>query len=125
MAKLRSCAPTFLVDDVAATARWYEQNLGFTLSFFPQKPPYVYASLQRDGVEIMLLRQEGYRKPRVERMGGIWDTYIRTDGVRELYEQVRQRVELKSKLTKRPYGDSEFEIEDPNGYVLVFGEQID
>jgi hypothetical protein len=38
---------------------------------------------------------------------------------------VRQRVELKSKLTKRPYGDSEFEIEDPNGYVLVFGEQID
>jgi uncharacterized glyoxalase superfamily protein PhnB len=125
MAKLRSCAPTFLVDDVAATARWYEQNLGFTLSFFPQKPPYVYASLQRDGVEIMLLRQEGYRKPRVERMGGIWDAYVRTDGVRELYEQVRQRVELKSKLTKRPYGDSEFEIEDPNGYVLVFGEQID
>ena len=50
-----SSAPTFLVNDVATTAQWYEHNLGFSASFFPKTPPYVYASLQRDGVEIMLL----------------------------------------------------------------------
>ncbi len=73
----------------------------------------------------MLLRQEGYRKPQVQREGGFWDAYIRIEGLRELYEDVRQKVSPESDLTKRHYGDSEFEVEDPNGYVLVFGEIID
>ena len=121
MAELLSSAPTFLVADIDATARWYEEVLGFRASPFPKEPPCVYASLQRDGVEIMLLRQEGYRKSKVERDGGAWDAYIRVKDVQDLYEGVRQRTALKSELTKRPYGDTEFEVEDPNGYVLVFG----
>jgi len=122
MPTLNSVAPTFLVPDVASAARWYEANLGFTARFVPKAEPYVYASLVRHGVEIMLLRQEGYRKPQVERVGGVWDAYVRIKGLREFYDQVRTRITLKSELTKRPYGDSEFEVEDPNGYVLVFGE---
>lgn len=122
MATLDHVAPTFLVPDVASTARWYETKLGFSASSHPKTPPYVYASLWRDGVEIMLLRQEGYRKRQIERAGGVWDAYIRMKGLREFYNEVRRRIALKSELTKRPYGDSEFEVEDPNGYVLVFGE---
>ena len=125
MSRLLSSAPTFLVADVAATGQWWEFNLGFKPSFFPIRPPYVYASLQRDGVEIMLLRQEGYRKPKIERPGGVWDVYIRIEGLREFCEEIRQKIPLKSDLVKRPYGDTEFEVEDPNGYVLVFGEIID
>jgi Glyoxalase/Bleomycin resistance protein/Dioxygenase superfamily len=122
MPKLRSAAPTFLVADVGATAKWYALNLGFTASFFPKAPPFVYASLQRDAVEIMLLRVENYRKPEITRAGGAWDAYIRMEGVREFYEEVRQQIEVKSELIKRPYGDTEFEVADPNGYVLVFSE---
>jgi hypothetical protein len=122
MPTLNLIAPTFLVPDVASTAHWYETNLGFSASFHPKAPPYVYASLQRDGIEIMLLRQEGYLKPQVERVGGVWDAYIRITGLREFHDEVRSRIPLKSELTKRSYGDSEFEVEDPNGYVLVFGE---
>ena len=124
MPTLNSVAPTFLVPDVATAARWYESNLGFAASFVPKTEPYVYASLGRDGVEIMLLRQEGYRKPQVDRAGGVWDAYVRIKGLPEFYDKVRSRIPLKSDLTKRPYGDSEFEIEDPNGYVLVFGETL-
>ena len=76
-------------------------NLGFTPSFFPTRPPYVYASLQRDGVEIMLLRQEGYRKPKIERPGGMWDVYIRIEGLREFCEEIRQKIPLKSDLVAR------------------------
>lgn len=90
-------------------------------TFFPHQPLHVYASLQRDGVEIMLLRQEGYKKPQVQRDGGAWDAYIRVNDVHALYEEVRGRTTPKTELTKRPYGDTEFEVEDPNGYVLVFG----
>ena len=33
---VRSAVPTFLVNDVAATARWYVEHLGFELAgFFP------------------------------------------------------------------------------------------
>ena len=124
MPTLNRIAPTFLVPDVANAARWYETNLGFSSAFTPKSEPYVYASLWRDGVEIMLLRQEDYRKPQVERAGGVWDAYVRMKGLREFYHEVRSRIALKTELTKRPYGDSEFEVEDPNGYVLVFGEII-
>jgi hypothetical protein len=73
----------------------------------------------------MLLRLEGYRKPEISRPGGCWDAYIRMRGLREFYEQVRAKIVVSSELTRRPYGDSEFEVRDPNGYVLVFGEIID
>lgn len=124
MAKLVSSAPTFLVDDVAMTAQWYEHNLGFRASCFPKMPPHVYASMQRDGVEIMLLRQEGYQKPEIDRPGGVWDAYIRMEGLLDFCNEVRAKVPLNSDLTKRPYGDTEFEVMDPNGYVLVFGEIV-
>ncbi len=124
MAKLVSSAPTFLVNDVAMTAQWYEGNLGFTAGFFPKTPPFVYASLQRDGVEIMLLRQEGYRKPEITPSGGVWDAYIRMQRLFDFCDEVRAKIPLRSDLTKRPYGDTEFEVMDPNGYVLVFGEIV-
>ena len=78
MSTLICAAPTFLVPDVASTAQWYEANLGFQPSFHPKSEPYVYASLRRDGVEIMLLRLEGYLKLKVERAGGVWDAYVRS-----------------------------------------------
>ena len=54
----------------------------------------------------------------------MWDAYIRIEGLLEFHEEVRKKIPLKSELTKRPYGDSEFEVADPNGYVLVFGEIV-
>ena len=120
-----SAAPTFLVDDVGATAEWYEKHLGFVVSPFPKNEPYVYASLQRDGVEIMLLRTEGYQKQEIPRPGGAWDAYVRMRGVRQFYEALRQEVPIKMELIKQSYGNWEFEVRDPNGYILVFGELAD
>ena len=125
LAEFRSIAPTFLVPDVSAAGDWYRSALGFEAHFFPQSPPYVFASLCRDGAEIMLLSQPGFRKLEVSRPGGVWDAYIRIRGLREFYESVRAKIPISSELTKRPYGDSEFEVRDPNGYTLVFGEIID
>ena len=126
MAECRSIAPTFLVADVGATARWYREQLGFDADFFPKSEPYVYACLHRDGVEIMLLGLAGYRRPPAAlRPAGLWDAYIRMRGIREFYEVVRAKIPVKMELTKQSYGDSEFEVLDPNGYVLVFGEIID
>jgi uncharacterized glyoxalase superfamily protein PhnB len=121
---VRSSVPTFLVSDVASTARWYAEQLGFRIAGTVRRTePYAYASLQRDGAELMLLRVDGYRKPDLSarRPEGLWDAYLRTEGVRALYQSLRGRPLIRMELKRQRYGDWEFEVQDPNGYVLVFG----
>jgi uncharacterized glyoxalase superfamily protein PhnB len=126
--QMGSAAPTFLVADVGGTAHWYAEHLGFQLAgAFPDGEPYAYASLQRDGVEIMLLRLAGFQKPDLtaHRPEGLWDAYIRMRGVQLFYEGLRDREFIQMPLKKQPYGDWEFEVQDPNGYILVFSELIE
>jgi hypothetical protein len=127
MPKLKQIAPTFIVSDVGETARWYEQNLGFTIYPFPKVEPWVFASLLRDGVEIMLTRIQDYKSLdfSAQRPEGLWDAYIRMEGVKEFYNELKAKLPIKTDLKKQSYGDWEFEIADPNGYVLVFSELTD
>jgi uncharacterized glyoxalase superfamily protein PhnB len=122
--QIKAAVPTFLVADVAGTARWYSEHLGFrTAGTFPKQEPYAYASLQRDGAEIMLLSLAGYEKPDLSarRPQGLWDAYVRMRGVHALYDALRGHAFVQMPLKQQPYGDWEFEVRDPNGYVLVFG----
>ena len=127
MPKLSRAVPTFPVADVDATLRWYETKLGFTSYPFPEKPPYVFAIVCRDQVEIMFQRIEGYQKPELysRRSGGVWDAYIRMEGVKEFYEAVKDTIKIIMPLRKQDYGDWEFEAKDPNGHILVFSELTD
>ena len=124
MTILRSVAACFPVAGVAATVEWYTQHLGFRAHPFPPTGTPVFAILERDGVEIMLQKMDGYAKPELysRRSGGVWDAYIRVTGVEELYESLRKNAEVLMTLRQQPYGDWEFEIKDLNGYVLVFSE---
>ena len=85
MMKLFKAAPTFPVADVDSTIRWYETKFGFTSYPFPKNPPYVFASVCRDQVEIMFQRVDGYQKPDLyhRRSGGVWDAYIRMESVKD------------------------------------------
>ncbi len=127
MTTLKAIAPCFAVANVGDTIRWYEEKLDFEGDPFPEFEPYVFAILLRDGVEIMLQRLDGYEKPDLyaQRIGGVWDAYIRVARVREYYEAVREKVEIFKPLRLQPYGAWEFEVKDPNGYILVFSEMAD
>ena len=119
---LRSAVPTFLASDVARTVEWYEQNLGFHLAgHFPNEEPYAYASMMRGPVEIMLLSMADFQKPELRRPNGLWEAYIRMDVVHALYETVAGKPFIQMPLKQQPYNDWEFEVRDPNGYVIVFG----
>ena len=75
----------------------------------------------------MLFRSD-YQKPDLYDLrngGGVWDAYLRITGLQQLYEHVKDRLELKKRLRRQPYGLSEFEVKDLNGYILVFSELID
>ena len=124
MIYFNSATPCFPVADVGATIRWYETELGFTGDPFPADEPFVFGILRRDTVEIMLQQMVGYQKQNLYdlRNGGLWDAYFRIQGVTELFESVKEKLEIVRPLRKQPYGLLEFEIRDLNGYVLVFSE---
>jgi uncharacterized glyoxalase superfamily protein PhnB len=124
MPNMDAISPCFPVPDVGATIRWYEEHLGFQGDPFPEKEPFVFAMLTRDGIEIMLQLVDGYQKPDLyaSRAGGVWSAYIRMEGVTEFYESVREEVEILQPLRQQPYGTWEFEVKDLNGYILVFSE---
>ncbi len=56
----------------------------------------------------------------------MWSAYIRTGGVAALYETLYwlPNVRVIQPLCQQPYGETEFEIRDPNRYVLVFAERL-
>lgn len=125
--RLRNTTPVFLVANIAATMEWYRNVLGFSARAVPEQPPHVFGILQKDDVEIMLQALAGYRSPDhyAARAGGVWNVYLRVDGVRELYAALSQRsdVEILEPLCVKEYGQVEFVVRDPNGYTLVFGEE--
>src|SRR2546423_10020025 len=77
----------------------------------------------RYGAELMLLNLVDYEKPDLteRRPAGLWDAYFRMTGVEALYETVKGKPFVKMSPKKQSYGDLEFEVRDPNGYILVFG----
>ena len=120
----KSIVPVLAVADISATLEWYQSKLGFFSDPFPEHEPYVFAILFRDDIEIFLQRVVDYQKPDVyrSRSGGVWDAYIRLTDVKSLYEAIKDDVTIVQPLRQQPYGAWEFEVRDPNGYVLVFSE---
>ncbi len=124
MPAYNSIVPVFSVADVGATMNWYQSKLGFWSDPFPANEPYLFAILFRDDIEIMLQRVENYQKPDIYhlRSVGVWDAVIRSSEVKLLYEAIKDEVTIVKPLRQQPYGAWEFEVKDPNGYVLVFSE---
>src|SRR5262245_15964618 len=126
-ATLRTATPVLLVGDISATLRWYRDVLGFDGNAVPETPPHHFAILRRDDVVLCLQQLAGYQKPEhdAQREGGVWTAYIQSEGVRALYDSLKDRpdVTVVQRLHRQPYGQTEFEIRDPNGYVLVFAER--
>ena len=126
--KLGRTAPVFQVSDVGATMKWYEEAIGFSGGGFPKSPPFVFGIMTRDEVEIMLQRVEDFTKVDTydRRDGGCWHVYVRMEGVKAFYDLVKARADVTvlEPLRRQPYGDTEFVVKDPNGYVLVFSELV-
>lgn len=124
--RLRGVTPVFLVGDIAATMRWYQEVLGFEADAVPRTPPHAFCILRREDIKIFLQQLDGYQKPDVydQREGGVWSAYLHTEGVSALYDALKNRTDVTviQPLHRQPYRQTEFEVRDPNGYVLVFAE---
>lgn len=125
MATFDLAVPVLQVNDVSASMAWYSTILGFRGWTFPKTVPYSFALLSREGVELMFQRDPGRKRIAATPNSG-WAVYIRLRGgdLLELATQIMTKTKLLREPTRMPYGEVEFAVEDPDGHVIVFGEQL-
>ena len=123
MASIATAAPQFLVANLDDALTFYEQRLGFTRDFVYAD---FYAAVSRDGASIHLKAapkrdREGRHRTGDEHL----DAYLVVSGIDELYRELHDRGALIVKpLENRPWGTRDFYVEDPDGYLLCFGEAV-
>jgi hypothetical protein len=120
----KKIATQFVVEDVVATAEYYQKTLGFELLGFFADPP-VYAMLARDGVEMHFGKADGRpvdeSSTQFRRVG--FDAYIWVDDIQGLYDELNAAgADIVEGPVKRVYESTEVVVKDCNGFVLVFGD---
>lgn len=122
---IKQAVPALRVADVARSMEWYRNALGFTGDPFPPKPPYAFAILRNGETELMLRR--GAPATRSKPGPYDWDVYLRleTPGFRALFAACQARGIVTRRLERMFYGQAEFEITDPDGYVLCVAQPLE
>lgn len=126
---LLNLSPILWTKNMEETISFYTQILGFTgRSNFPD-----FVSLYKEQVELMFIvpqeEPEAYKdQPNIESFfpkpvltGSL---FILTGQVDLLWESVKDKVTIKTRIGDRAYYMRDFSILDNNGYELVFGQDI-
>jgi uncharacterized glyoxalase superfamily protein PhnB len=121
----KTLSPNIMVDDLPGTIRFYTEQMGFSVeATAPEQPPYDWASLRRDGVNLMFQTRAslGGDVPALkdQPIGGALTFYIQVDDVEALYAELKDIVEILHEPHTMFYGAREFDCRDCNGYMLTF-----
>ena len=125
-AKLECSHPVFLVANIKRAAEHYRDVLGFNFDRYWGEPPCFVMCL-RDAAEIFLREAE---KPEHVRPNGrvvcdTWDVYLRTNDIEALHAEFKANG---AKIIRGPetafYEMREIEVQDLDGYVLCFGQDV-
>jgi catechol 2,3-dioxygenase-like lactoylglutathione lyase family enzyme len=110
--------PVLQVADVGRSIDWYVATFGVEADPFPPKPPYGFAILRRDSIEMML--QHGDQPPSAGESAEGWAVYLRIagDGLLDLARSVRRSTPLVRGPERMFYGLVEFEVIDPDGHRI-------
>ena len=122
---IKQIVPVLRVADVARSMEWYQTTLGFEADPFPATPPHQFAILRQDSAELMLRR--GSSTARSQPRAYDWDVYLRIDNprMREVFAAFQARGIVTRRLERMFYGLAEFEITDPDGYVLCLSQELE
>jgi predicted enzyme related to lactoylglutathione lyase len=109
-------APLLLVPDVPATADFYRRILGFKADPAAETPEY--SVVWRDNAAVHLAK--GEQAPTGVRI------FFWVKDVNALYADVISRgATVAVPIQTRPYRVRDFSISDPNGVMVVFGQDWD
>lgn len=108
------------VKEVSESVEFYCFKLGFELLDSYGNPPY-YAEVKGGNAQsLMLLDQRTAGSPT-----GHVSLAFYSEDIDALYQAfLDQDVSIKESLENKAYGMREFQIEDPNGYLIVFRQKM-
>lgn len=117
MTEFLSCRPNLEVADVAPTAQFLRDVLGFAVD--TDEPEMGLVLLHRGAVGVAVVRAAS---PSVHETTAM---YIGVTGVDELHAHcVAQGANVVMGLAEHPWGLRDFVVEVPGGHKLAFGERI-
>lgn len=118
--KATAAFPIFQVANIPDALRFYTETLGFTQEFCYGEPPY-YAAV-RLGEIVLHLGASECNQSRL----GMGSVYIYVDDVDAYYFGLDYNgpYEITSPITTHPYGIRDFQISDPDGNLLCFGQEV-
>ena len=124
---LKKLTPNLMVEDVARTLAFYRDVLGFeVIMTLPEAQPLDFAIMKRDGVELMFQSRSSLSDnvPALtgSPIGASQTFYIEVTGLKDLYQRLRDKVEIVVDLHTTFYGTQEFYFRDVNGYIVSFSE---
>jgi uncharacterized glyoxalase superfamily protein PhnB len=123
---MEKLTPNIFTSDMKATVAFY-QILGFkiTMQVPEEGADLVWANMTNGSVNLMFQTFEslGEELQDISRAnGGSLLLYIDVKGIRDFFEQIKDKVPVIKDLETTFYGATEFSIKDNNGYVLTFAE---
>ncbi len=108
-------------DKFQETIDFYTDTLKFTLR--DQNDDWGWASLEKDGVALMLARPNEHTPFEKPTFTGSF--YFNTDNVDELWEYIKDKARICYEIENFEWKMREFAIYDNNGYILQFGQSLE
>lgn len=119
---MKKVTPMIHVPDVRATVDWYEQ-IGFEVrsTYGDGAATGLSFAIIKFGASEVMFNADGETSDKHRREV---DLYVETEGVDELYENLKDRVDVFETPHDTFYGMREFTIRDLNRFWITFGQPI-
>lgn len=124
--RITNIRPMLAVTDLSRTMAFYREKLGFRVSSTFGTPP-VWCELERDGQTIMFNAppRECVERDVPKSAKEYQIFYISTDDIVGLHAEFGAKGVEMSAMRVMPYQMKEFDVRDPEGYWLMFGQDTD
>jgi hypothetical protein len=125
MPKITASAPVLLVRDVLASARYYQECIGFQGANLFGEPPH-FCILKWDDFYLMLAQADGAKlTPHWKICDKMWNAYFWVDDADALYAEMKARgAHMDYGPCTQPYGVREFGIQDLDEHDIGFGQVL-
>lgn len=125
--RLRTVAPSFTVNDLAATIDWYTRVLGFTVqNEWKNDDGVTFAASLQAGTAQFNFGQDDFAKGRDRNKGIGFRIYCETaQDVDEIAARaIAEGVTLDAEPTDQPWGMRDFTVTDPDGFKITIWKEL-
>jgi len=122
MSKLSHFAAVFPVADPTASATWYKEKLSFEITFQWEEPATYVVTKREEAVSIHFVKNDGSYTPPANHNS----LYIFCHDVDAVYDELKSNgATIHTPIETHDYGMRDFDIKDPDGFIVSFGQGVE